>query len=261
DDERVTAQARDREQQQARSDQRHRAERPHRDLANRERKQRPVGAPDEGEDDEQGEGAARYRLAGGGWHGARASHDSPPAANRGWSRPRVRPRLRAESEASAAAPRAVPDRDPDPAPDPPAAADRPGDRAAGRRSATACRAGRATARCARASASTAATCRDVVARGVSSRAKARVVGVSAPFPGRQALIPRLRTRIFSVSEDAGDVAVEVRLAGRAASPGYARGPIHFVHFDDLGRLPRPLASPPLSDPQREAARLQDAAAT
>ena len=55
--------------------------------------------------------------------------------------------------------------------------------------------------------------------------------------------------------------MEVRLAGRAASPGYARGPIHFVHFDDLGRLPRLLASPPLSDPQREAARLQDAAAT
>jgi phosphoenolpyruvate-protein phosphotransferase (PTS system enzyme I) len=60
---------------------------------------------------------------------------------------------------------------------------------------------------------------------------------------------------------------EVRFAGKPASPGYARGPVHFVSVVDFGHPPK---TPPASraapvrlpaDAQDEVARLRDAAAT
>ncbi len=54
---------------------------------------------------------------------------------------------------------------------------------------------------------------------------------------------------------------EVRFAGKPASPGYARGPVHVVQFLDLGDLPAAPAVGSPADSQREAVRLRDAAAT
>ena len=64
-----------------------------------------------------------------------------------------------------------------------------------------------------------------------------------------------------MSNDSRGAVTEVRFAGKPASPGYARGPVHFVDLVDLGHLPLALASRTLADPQREATRLREAAAT
>ncbi len=64
-----------------------------------------------------------------------------------------------------------------------------------------------------------------------------------------------------MSNDSRGAVTEVRFAGKPASPGYARGLVHFVDLVDLGHLPLALASRTLPDPQREATRLREAAAT
>ena len=59
DDQRLPAQPGHEQQHDAGDGHRHGAKGPHRDLAHSQRKQRPVGAPDQREDDEQDEGAGR----------------------------------------------------------------------------------------------------------------------------------------------------------------------------------------------------------